>query len=294
MRAGRVGNACFCAVADLPTLDAGPAGLRSTRAFAPGEAYAAYRTQMANLRALAAQGDVEIVLTPADVRLPDGTGSVGPVGPVGAVLGVEGAEFLEDDLARVQEAFADGVRVLTLTHYLRGGVIGDVMTDEPVHGGLTPFGREVVRELNRVGIVVDLSHCSLATAYDALEEATRPVLVTHTDVRDTSHRSARFVTPDLARAVTDAGGVLGAWPAGYAMRTLDDYVERILELVELLGEDHVCLGTDMDANYRPVFETYAKMPLLVGRLLQRGMPQESLAKVVGGNFLRVFAAALAP
>jgi membrane dipeptidase len=288
MRAGRVANACFSAVADLPTLDARAGGLTSARAFAPGEAHAAYRTQLANLRALATGEEVALVLSPADVLLPSATGTVG------AILGVEGAEFLEDDVGRVEQAFADGVRVLTLVHYLRGGVIGDVMTSAPVHGGLTRFGREVVRELNRTGVIVDLSHCSPQTARDALATATKPTLITHTDVRDRNHRNARFVPVDLARAVADAGGVVGAWPAGYAMRNLDDYIERILDLVDLLGEDHVCLGTDMDANYRPVFETYAKMPLLVGRLLQRGLPKETLAKVVGGNFLRVFAEALKP
>jgi membrane dipeptidase len=94
---------------------------------------------------------------------------------------VEGAEFLEDDVGRVEEAFDDGVRVLTLVHYLRGGVIGDVMTAEPVHGGLTQFGRDAVREMNRVGILVDLAHCSHRTAYDALEVAVKPLLISHTD-----------------------------------------------------------------------------------------------------------------
>jgi membrane dipeptidase len=225
-------------------------------------------------------------------RTPDDVRVARAAGRVGAILGVEGGDFLQDDLGRVERCFADGVRVLTLVHYFRGGVIGDVMTAPPVHGGLTPFGRDVVREMNRVGLVVDLSHCSERTAYDALEVATKPLLITHTDVAEGGPDHARFVSEGLARAVAQAGGAVGAWPAGIRLGSLDDYVERIVALVELLGEDHVCIGTDMDANYKPVFETYTKMPLVVGGLLRRGLSEPAAAKVIGGNFLRVFAAAL--
>jgi membrane dipeptidase len=288
MRAGHVATACFCAVPDFPTLDTRGAGLRSVRGFVPGEAYASYRTQIENLRALITRDEVALVLSPADVQ------TCGANGKIGAILGVEGADFLGDDLGRVERAFADGVRVLTLVHYFRGGVIGDVMTSEPVHGGLTRFGRDAVQEMNRVGIIVDVSHCSQQTAYDALDVATKPLLITHAEIQEGDRRNARFVSADLAGAVAEAGGVVGAWPAGIALRTLDEYVGRILDLVDLVGEDHVCVGTDMDANYKPVFENYAKMPLLVGGLLRQGMPEEALAKLVGGNFLRVFAEALTP
>ena len=233
-------------------------------------------------------GDVALVRTPDDVA------AARAAGQVGAILGVEGADFLQDDLGRVEHCFADGVRVLTLVHYFRGGVIGDVMTAPPVHGGLTPFGRDVVQEMNRVGLVVDVSHCSERTAYDALEASAKPLLITHTDVAEGGSDNPRFVSEGLARSVAGAGGAVGAWPAGIRLDTLEDYVERIVDLVELLGEDHVCIGTDMDANYKPVFETYAKMPLVVGGLLRRGMSEAALAKVVGGNFLRVFADVLTP
>ena len=91
---------------------------------------------------------------------------------------------------------------------------------------------------------------------------------------------------DLAKAVADTGGgVLGACPVGIGISDLNGFVARTFELI-----DHVCLGTDMDANYKPVFDTYANLPLYVAGLLKRGLHEPELAKVIGGNFIRLFAA----
>ncbi len=281
MRTGGVTAACFCAVADFPTLDATGHGLAQVRDFDRGEALAYYRAQIGNLHmALRRSGAVL-------VRDTAGLAAARTAGQVAGILGVEGADFLEGDLARVGAAYEDGVRVLTLVHYRAGGGIGDVMTSPPVHGGLTPFGRDVVTEMGRLGMLVDLAHASEATAYDALEAARGPVLLTHTDVAGEGEHP-RFVSLGLARAVALGGGLVGAWPAGIAAHSLAGFIRRVERLVELLGEDHVCLGTDMDANYRPVLESYAKMPLLVGGLLHGGMSETAVAKVVGGNFLRVW------
>ena len=86
------------------------------------------------------------------------------------------------------------------------------------------------------------------------------------------------------------GGVLGAWPTGIGITDLHGFVDRTFELVDHVGIDHVCLGTDMDANYKPKFDTYANLPIYVAGLLQRGMHEAEVAKLIGGNFLRVFAA----
>ena len=87
--------------------------------------------------------------------------------------------------------------------------------------------------------------------------------------------------------------MIGAWPAGIGINTLQGYIGRIAELVKDVGIDSVAIGTDMDANYQPVFDNYRQMPLIVGALLKSGISENDLAKIIGGNFLRLFAANLA-
>jgi membrane dipeptidase len=140
-------------------------------------------------------------------------------------------------------------------------------------------------------MIVDLSHASEATALEALDISTRPVMASHTHIHSDALSSPRFVSHELAKAVASAGGVVGAWPAGIGISDLAGFVDRTLELIEAVGIDHVCLGTDMDANYKPVLETYTKLPWFVGGLFQRGLRNNDVAKVIGGNFMRVFRAA---
>jgi membrane dipeptidase len=93
--------------------------------------------------------------------------------------------------------------------------------------------------------------------------------------------------------VAAGGSLIGAWPAGIGISDLAGYVDRIFWLVDLLGEDHVCMGTDMDANYRPVFDDYRKLPDMVGRMITKGMDEATAAKVLGGNPRRVWGQAKA-
>lgn len=286
LHAGHVAAAVFNAVPDFPTLGVSrTSGLVMRRAFQPGEGWATYRTQIANLRQVARGDGTQPALDP------DGVQAARQAGALAAVLGVEGCDFLDGDLGRIAQVVQDDVRVVTLVHFYRGGPIGDIMTEPPVHGGLTRFGRDVVREMNAAGLVIDLSHASEGTAYDALEVSDRPLLLSHTDIATAPGAHPRFVSVDLAQTVAAAGGVIGAWPAGITLRSLDDFAARIVELIDMVGADHVGIGTDMDANDRPVFESYAKMPLLVAALLRRGVDDQTLTQVLGGNFLRVMAAA---
>jgi len=112
-------------------------------------------------------------------------------------------------------------------------------------------------------------------------------VITHSHINSPSLESPRFISAELARSVAETGGYLGAWPAGIGIDTLAGFIDRIDELVNVVGEDHVALGSDMDANYKPVLETYRKMPLVVGALFKRGYSDEAVAKFLGGNFMRV-------
>jgi membrane dipeptidase len=285
MVAGGITAAGFAAVDDFPLLNPKKNGLQSVRDYADGEAWAIYQSQINNLKALIKSGLVYPVLTPDDIALAKASGKPG------AFLSVEGANFLQNDLSRVNTAHADGVRLITAVHYLKGGPIGDVMTEESVHNGLTGFGREAITELQKVGIIVDIAHASEKTAFDALKIASKPMVATHTHVSTAKLTHSRFISMELAKAITDTGGFIGAWPAGFGgITTLAQFLERTEELVEVIGIDHVALGTDMDANYKPVWANYRKMPWVVGGLLKRGWSEEDVAKVIGGNFMRVFKA----
>ena len=284
MKTGGLAAASFSAVSDFPVLDTQGNGLASVRDFGHGEAWGYYQAQMKNLKSLVEQDLVYPVLTPADIELARAAGKPG------AIFAVEGADFIESNLARIQNVWDDGVRIVTFVHFVKGGVLGDVMTAEPVHNGMSMVGRAAFVEMQRMGIMVDLSHAAETTAFEALELATKPVVGSHTHILTPELEHPRFISLELAQGIVESGGFVAAWPAGIGMTTLNDYLDRIEQMVDMLGADGVALGTDMDSNYKPVWSTYLHLPLVVGGLLKRGMDEDVLAKIIGGNFMRVFGA----
>ncbi len=283
MRAGGVDGAVFNGVADIQLLTLGDGGLTPNREFDPGEAWESYRRQISDLQSLEKAGLVTICRTADDVR------AAKAAGKVGMILAMEGADFLERDLSRLKQVFDDGVRMLTLVHY-HNNTLGDIMTGEVGNRGLTDFGREVVMAMNEAGIVTDLAHASEKTALDAISVAKKPVVLTHTHINTPDLQHPRFVSREVAQAVAGTGGYIGAWPAGIGETTLAEFIDRIDFLVQAVGEDAVAMGSDMDANYKPVLETYRKFPLVVGALMKRGYTGTRLAKIMGGNVLRVMEA----
>ncbi len=221
------------------------------------------------------------------------------------VQSIEGAHFLEGHLERVQEVYQRGLRHLQLLHDQGDKLesLGDIYTESPRLGGLTRFGAAVVKECNRLGIVVDLAHASHETVLGALKVSTQPVIISHTSL-DTragkNPRMARMMAPRLiskekARVVAGAGGVIGVWTK--LSDSMSEYVAGIKALVDAIGIDHVGMGTDSDIlSSRVGQSTNAAWPGLSGgffqaavaEMLRQGFTPGEIGKIGGGNFCRVF------
>src|SRR5207249_1585567 len=145
-------------------------------------------------------GDLVFATTAADIR------RAAADGKIAVLLGMEGGHMINEDLATLRQFAALGVRYLTLTHSLNT-TWADSSGDKPVHNGLTPFGKDVVRELNRLGIMVDISHVADKTFFDALEVTRAPVIASHSSCRAIAN-APRNMTDDMLRAMSKNGGVV--------------------------------------------------------------------------------------
>jgi len=154
-------------------------------------------------------------------------------------------------LERVEVAYKLGLRVLGLLHDSDASVpLGDIYTNPPRWGGLTEFGANVIKECNRLGILVDLTHCSAETVAAALKLSSQPMVFTHTglDTRLGHNPSMgqmmrpRLLSKEHAKVIADAGGVVGVWT--HLVDSPAEYVQAVRDMAEVVGIDHVCLGTD--------------------------------------------------
>jgi membrane dipeptidase len=282
LSAGNVSAALFCAVADMRLIEMTPSqGLRTGRDWTPGEAYADYLRQLAELKTLLSNPALTPGLIPADIDTAHRRHQTG------AIFAVEGGDFIEDRLDRVHEAFRDGVRAVTLVHY-HVNQIGDIQTEAPVHNGLTTLGKTIVNEMNRSGIIIDLAHATFAVTKDVLSISSKPIMVSHTNIATANANHPRLISVEHAKLVASAGGIIGSWPSGMGQTSFSDYIDSIQRLVDTVGIDHAAIGTDMDANFKPVLRSYRDWSLIPAALLARGMHDEDVAKIMGGNFLRVF------
>lgn len=164
---------------------------------------------------------------------------------------VEGAHFVEGDISRIKTAYDRGLRVFCLLHDNDADpALGDVYTNEPKYGGLTDLGADVIRECERLGILVDLAHCDDETIKGALKVATKPIIITHTGLNTrlgTDEQMAnmmykRLISEETAKLVAENGGVIGLWP--HLANSPKEYADNLDAMVKVVGIDNVCIGTD--------------------------------------------------
>jgi membrane dipeptidase len=267
---------------------------------------------------------MEVALTANDVR------EAKRRGKIAAIIAIEGGHAMEDDLALLRDFYRLGVRAMTLTWNSTNWA--DASREASKHNGLTDFGRDVVREMNQLGMIVDVSHAADKTVWDTLETSSAPIIASHSCAQAICDHP-RNVNDDLIEAVADAGGVICVnfysvfLDQGFKIQSekvnrlraelrekyaadeeklkdeieklkalkpdpppLSKVIDHINHIVSIGGIDSVGLGSDFDGMDPPPrgLEDVSKMPMITEALLRDGYSVEETAKIVGGNFLRVF------
>ena len=247
----------------------------------PGETYALSADRLARLQTTYDLGYAVHANTPASVL------EARRHNQVAIMPALEGADALEGDIEKVKEMYDNGLRLIQLIHF-RNNELGHTQTWPYSPGGLTEFGGEVVREANRLGLIIDLAHANEETIADVLALSRHPVIFSHGGVRALTDHD-RAVTDAQIRAIAEHGGIIGIWPHGRHISTVAEMVDYIEHVINVGGIDHVGIGSDLRGVSRYVegFEG-ANFHAIAVELIERGYNDEEVGKVMGGNFFRVW------
>lgn len=248
---------------------------------------------------------LEMASTVADIR------RIRRAGKIASLMGIEGGHAIEDSLSALRLFHRLGIRYMTLTHTNTNnwadsaGGIGN--PPELRHGGLSDFGKEVIREMNRLGMMVDISHVGDETFQDVIETTEAPVIASHSSCRALTN-VPRNLTDDMLRALAKNGGVIminfynGFINTDYAKpgdpaptksaqtATMDMLMAHFEHAIKIAGIDHVGIGSDfdgVDGLLPPGMEDVSKLPTITYELLKRGHSEAAVKKVLGENLLRV-------
>lgn len=219
---------------------------------------------------------------------------VNRAGKIAAILSIEGGEALEGDLGVLRVLYRLGVRLLTLTWNQRNQ-IADGIGESRTGSGLTEFGLKVIDEMNRLGMLIDVSHLSETGFWDVIKRSKAPIVASHSNCYNLCPHP-RNLKDEQIKALADKGSVIGItfvpnFLTQEKRRTnVKDVVKHIDYLVEKVGVDCVGLGSDFDGtDGLPLgLEGVDKIPNITGELLDRGYKEKDIKKILGENFLRVF------
>ncbi len=337
---------------DVPKLERGAVDLQVFACFAPPPANDLEKAKSSN-RVFAQIEAVHKLVekNPDDLALVTSVQEAGAArgaGKTGVLIGIEGGYAIESDLVLLREFYRAGVRLMTLTHWTATDWADASGDPEPVHGGLTEFGESVVAEMNRLGMIIDVSHVHDETFADVLRLSKAPVVASHSCARALAGHH-RNLSDDMLKVLAEKNGVVGVnfWPGflqdGYDAKQTEIFgktaadhglpadraaifvadpavrdkfyadfrarwagvkktlppvdvktvVDHIDHIVKVTGDaDHVGLGSDFDGLSETAagLENAGLMPNITKELVRRGYKPEDVRKILGGNFMRVFAA----
>lgn len=250
-----------------------------------------WHAQKLDRYAAASNGQLRVIRSPADLDrlLADRAGGKKVVG---GMLSIEGLQDLEGKLANLDVLYRAGFRMAGLAHFFDNEVAGSMHGE--AKAGLTPLGRQAVRRMEALGMVVDVAHSSHATIAEVLAMAQRPVVASHGGVQATC-KVNRNLTDDEIRGIARTGGVIGIgyWDAAICSTQPAAAAAAIAHVRDVAGIDHVGLGSDFDGAVTTGFDA-SQLAAVTQALIDRGFSDGDIAKVMGGNVLRVLKAGIAP
>lgn len=202
------------------------------------------------------------------------------------ILSLEGGHALEGDLENVERLFDTGIRIIGFAHLFDNRLGGSAHGLEK--GGITEFGLKVLKEMERLSILVDISHASPALIDDIFKHSTRPVIATHTGVTAICDDSPRNLADGQIKQIAESQGVVGVgfWADAVCTSDVTGIIDTVRHIIDLVGEDHVALGSDFDGNVQTPFDV-ANMIDLTQALLDAGFTESQIRKVMGDNVRRL-------
>ena len=236
-------------------------------------------------------GQLRLITTPADLQklVADRRADSGVVG---AMLSIEGLQDIEGKIDNLDKLYAAGFRMAGLAHFFDNDIAGSMHGVKK--GGLTPLGRAVVARTEKLGMVVDVAHASHQTVAEVIAMARRPIVSSHGGVQATC-KVNRNLTDDEIRGIAKTGGVIGIgyWDAAICSNKPEDAAKAITYVRDLVGIEHVGLGSDFDGAVTTGFDA-SQVAAITQALLDRGFSDDDIRKVMGGNVIRVLTAGMVP
>ncbi|MFT4566256.1 MAG: membrane dipeptidase [Saprospiraceae bacterium] len=251
---------------------------------------ALYQSKKLHLAAANSNGNLVIIKSQGDLKNLVEVKSKTDSAIVGGMLSIEGLHALEGKLENLEVLYKKGYRMMGLVHFFDNEVGGSSAGAN--QGGLTPFGRQVIKRMDELGIIIDLAHASPTLISEVLELTSSPCVVSHTGVRG-QFETPRNLSDNHLSSIAKNGGMIGIgfWDGAVGNPNPSNIVKAMKYAVSISGINHICLGSDWDGGTKTYFDA-ANLWVLTKAMREGGFSDDEISKIMGGNQLRFLSEAL--